>query len=41
LDLALDPSHELVRLATVVPWDDLTQELGRLYVPDQQTLAAA
>ena len=34
LDLALDPNHELVRLATVVPWDDLTKEFGRLYVPD-------
>jgi IS5 family transposase len=34
LDLALDPNHELVRLATVIPWDDLTQEFGRLYVPD-------
>ena len=34
LDLALDPNHELVRLALVIPWDDLTQEFGRLYVPD-------
>jgi IS5 family transposase len=34
LDLALDPNHELVRLAKVIPWDDLTQEFGRLYVPD-------
>ena len=34
LDLALDPNHELVRLATKIPWDDLAQEFGRLYVPD-------
>ncbi len=34
LDLALDPNHELVRLATKIPWDDLTQEFGRLYVPE-------
>jgi hypothetical protein len=34
LDLALDPNHELVRLVTKIPWDDLTQEFGRLYVPD-------
>ena len=34
LDLALDPNHELVRLASKIPWDDLAQEFGRLYVPD-------
>jgi IS5 family transposase len=34
LDLALDPNHELVRLASKVPWDDLAKEFGRLYVPD-------
>ena len=34
LDLALDPNHELVRLALRVPWEDLAQEFGRLYVPD-------
>lgn len=34
LDLALDPNHELLRLAAVIPWDDLAQEFGRLYVPD-------
>ena len=34
LGLALDPNHELVRLPAVVPWDDLTKEFGRLYVPD-------
>ena len=34
MDLALDPNHELVRLATKVPWDNLAQEFGSLYVPD-------
>ncbi len=34
LDLALDPNHELVRLATKLPWEDLTAAFGRLYVPD-------
>ena len=34
MDLALDPNHELVRLASKIPWDDLAQEFGRLYVPD-------
>jgi hypothetical protein len=34
LDLALDPNHEFVRLATKIPWNDLTQAFGRLYVPD-------
>ena len=34
LDLALYPNHELVRLASKIPWDDLAQEFGRLYVPD-------
>jgi len=34
LDLALDPNHELVRLAAVIPWEDLTKEFGRMYVPD-------
>lgn len=34
LSLALDPNHELFRLAERIPWDDLTKEFGRLYVPD-------
>lgn len=34
LSLALDPNHELFRLAEKIPWDDLTREFGRLYVPD-------
>ena len=34
LHLALGPNHELVRMATEIPWDGLTQEFGRLYVPD-------
>lgn len=33
LNLALDPNRELVRLATKIPWDDLTQAFGRLYLP--------
>jgi IS5 family transposase len=34
LDLALDPNHELVRLAAVIPWEDLKKEFGRMYVSD-------
>ncbi|WP_291270429.1 transposase [Geothrix sp.] len=34
LDLALDPNHELVRLAAVIPWEDLTAEFGRMNVLD-------
>lgn len=34
LSLALDPNHELFGLAERIPWDDLTKEFGRLYVPD-------
>ena len=26
LDLALDPNHELVRLASKIPWENLAQD---------------
>ncbi len=32
--MSLDQDHKLVRLATVIPLDDLAQEFGCLYVPD-------
>jgi len=33
LDLALDMDHELVRLAGVIPWDDLAAEFDRSTAP--------
>ena len=34
LDLALDMDHELVRLAGVIPWNNLAAEFGPLYCAD-------
>lgn len=33
LDMVLDPSHELFRLAQAVPWQRLEAEFGTLYSP--------
>lgn len=34
LDLALNPNHELVRLASAIPWDRLAEDFGTLYCAD-------
>jgi len=34
LDLALNPNHELFRLASVIPWDRLATDFGALYCAD-------
>ncbi len=34
LDLASDLDHGLVRLAAVIPWDDLATQFDPLYCPD-------
>lgn len=34
LEMVLDPSHELYRLAGVIDWASLESEFGRLYCPD-------